>query len=122
MTRDADAGPEPAARLADQWVSRYGLKIAPLGECVMRHSIALLILAATALPAAAQDKSYEIHAPGRTFEIQKPRDKWQVPGEIQVPKGIQAVKSVTVSRCERRLSVVADALFDFDKHNLRAEA
>ncbi len=88
----------------------------------MRHSIALLILAAAALPAAAQDKNYEIHAPGRTFEIKQPTGKWQVPGEIQVPKGIQAVKSVTVSRCERRLSVVADALFDFDKSKLRPEA
>ena len=88
----------------------------------MRRSIALVILVAATLPASAQNKSYEIHAPGRTFEIQKPRDKWQVPGEIQVPKGIQAVKSITVSRCERRLSVVADALFDFDKSNLRAEA
>src|SRR6185503_5508545 len=94
----------------------------------MRYSVALLILIAAALPANAQDKSYEIHAPGRTFEIRKPGEikqptgKWQVPGEIQVPKGIQAVKSVAVSRCERRLSVVADALFDFDKSNLRAEA
>jgi outer membrane protein OmpA-like peptidoglycan-associated protein len=105
------------------------------GDAVMRRIVALLVAAVAALPAAAQDKSYEVHAPGRTFEIQKPRDTWQVPGEIkqptgtwqkpgdiQVPKGIQAVKSVAVSRCERRLSVVADALFDFDKFNLRADA
>lgn len=45
-----------------------------------------------------------------------------MPKELQVPKGIQAVKLVAVSRCERRLSVVADALFDFDKSNLRRDA
>jgi outer membrane protein OmpA-like peptidoglycan-associated protein len=84
-------------------------------------AVSLLSLSVIA-PAAAQDKSYEIHAPGRKFEIQKPRDVWQVPGQIQVPKGIQAVKSVAVSRCERRVSVVADALFDFDKSNLRPDA
>ena len=55
-------------------------------------------------------------------EIQKPREVWQQPGEIQVPKGIQAVKAVIVSGCERRLSVVGDALFDFDKSNLRPDA
>jgi outer membrane protein OmpA-like peptidoglycan-associated protein len=101
----------------------------------MRAFMGLLLLTAAAWPAVAQDKSYEIHAPGRTFEIQKPRDNWQVPGEIrqptgkwqqpgeiQVPKGIQAVKAVAVNRCERRLSVVADALFDFDKASLRTDA
>jgi outer membrane protein OmpA-like peptidoglycan-associated protein len=88
----------------------------------MRPLIASLVLLATALSATAQTKSYEIHAPGRTFEIQKPRDVWQVPGKIQVPKGIQAVKSVVVNRCERRLNVIADALFDFDKSNLRPDA
>jgi outer membrane protein OmpA-like peptidoglycan-associated protein len=101
----------------------------------MRVFIGLLVLASAALPASAQDKSYEIHAPGRTFEIQKPRDnwqapgevrqptgKWQKPGEIQMPKGIQAVKAVAVNRCERRLSVVADALFDFDKASLRPDS
>src|SRR5262249_33322944 len=51
-----------------------------------------------------------------------PKGPWQVPGEIQVPKGIQAVRATTLSRCEQRLSVVADALFDFDKANLRADA
>ncbi|HEY6259434.1 MAG TPA: OmpA family protein [Xanthobacteraceae bacterium] len=60
-------------------------------------------------------------------EIQKPRmiqpptGTWQTPGEIQVPKGIEAVK-VTTNGCENRLSVFADALFDFDKANLRPDA
>ncbi|MBX9829915.1 MAG: OmpA family protein [Xanthobacteraceae bacterium] len=78
-----------------------------------RTLAALAFLAATALPAAAQDRSYE---------IRQPTGKWQVPGDIQVPKGIQAVRTVAVSRCERRLSVVADALFDFDKASLRRDA
>ena len=70
-----------------------------------------------------------------SFEIQKPSDNWQVPGEIQVPtgpwqepgdiqipKGIQAVKSVEESACLRRITVVGDALFDFDKSDLRSDA
>jgi outer membrane protein OmpA-like peptidoglycan-associated protein len=60
-----------------------------------------------------------IQTPG---EIQVPRGTWQVPGEIQVPKGIQAVKTIESSACERRLSVVGDALFDFDKAALRIDA
>ena len=55
-------------------------------------------------------------------EFQKPRDTWQVPGEIQVPKGIQAVKTIESGKCERRLSVVGDALFDFDRSGLRVDA
>jgi outer membrane protein OmpA-like peptidoglycan-associated protein len=81
----------------------------------MRVLVASFIMLAGALPSVAQNWQ-------QPKEFQKPRDVWQVPGDIQVPKGIQAVKAVTVSRCERRLSVVADALFDFDKANLRADA
>jgi outer membrane protein OmpA-like peptidoglycan-associated protein len=55
-------------------------------------------------------------------EIQQPKGPWQTPGEIQVPKGIQAVKVTTAGKCERRLSVLADALFDFDKSTLRLDA
>jgi outer membrane protein OmpA-like peptidoglycan-associated protein len=54
-------------------------------------------------------------------EIQQPKGPWLTPGEIQVPKGIQAVKT-TVRRCEQRFSVLADALFDFDKSDLRPDA
>jgi outer membrane protein OmpA-like peptidoglycan-associated protein len=50
-----------------------------------------------------------------------PKGPWQEPGEIQVPKGIQAVSTIK-EECEERLSVVADALFDFDKSSLRADA
>ena len=124
----------------------------------MRLMLASLIVLATALPAAAQNKTYEIcqptgpwrvpgeiqkprdvwQTPGeipkprdvyqqpaelqKPGEIQKPREVWQQPGEIQTPKAIQAVKAVVISPCERRLTVVGDALFDFDKANLRADA
>jgi outer membrane protein OmpA-like peptidoglycan-associated protein len=54
-------------------------------------------------------------------EIQQPKGLWIAPGEIQVPKGIEAVK-ITTTGCENRLSVLADALFDFDKANLRPDA
>jgi len=91
-----------------------------------RTIAAFTLVLATALPAVAQDKKYEIRQPTGKWqvpgEIKQPTGPWQVPGDIQVPKGIQAVKAITVSRCERRLSVVADALFDFDKANLRPDA
>ncbi len=91
-----------------------------------RTLAALTLVLATTLPAMAQDKTYEIRQPTGKWqvpgEIKQPTGPWQVPGDIQVPKGIQAVKAVAVSRCERRLSVVADALFDFDKSNLRPDA
>jgi outer membrane protein OmpA-like peptidoglycan-associated protein len=75
-----------------------------------------LLLLATALPAAAQGNWQQ------PKEFQKPRDVWQVPGDIQIPKGLQAVKTIESGACERRLSVVGDALFDFDKAALRVDA
>jgi outer membrane protein OmpA-like peptidoglycan-associated protein len=90
----------------------------------MRIAVASLVIVAATIPALAQ-KTYEIQQPKGTWqtpgEIQQPKGTWQKPGEIQVPKGIEAVRATT-TRCEQRLSVVADALFDFDKANLRPEA
>jgi outer membrane protein OmpA-like peptidoglycan-associated protein len=116
----------------------------------MRIAIASLALIAATLPAIAQ--TYEIQQPKGPWrvpgeiqqpkgnwqvpgpiqepkgtwqtpgEIQQPKGTWQKPGEIQVPKGIQAVQTTAVSHCEQRLSVVGDALFDFNKSNLRPEA
>jgi outer membrane protein OmpA-like peptidoglycan-associated protein len=92
----------------------------------MRILIGALVPVAAVLPALAQSNSYEIAQPKGTWqmpgEIQQPKGPWQKPGEIQVPRGIQAVRTTAVSRCEQRLSVVADALFDFDKAKLRADA
>lgn len=88
----------------------------------MRISLACLMVLAVAGPTLAQ---YEIRQPTGPWrqpgEIKVPTGPWQQPGDIQVPKGIAAVSSVS-TRCERRLSVVADALFDFDKADLRADA
>jgi outer membrane protein OmpA-like peptidoglycan-associated protein len=116
----------------------------------MRTALASLLLAAATLPALAQ--SYEIQQPKGTWQvpgeiqqpkgtwqkpgeiqvpkgawqkpgvIQAPKGTWQKPGEIQVPKGIEAVRATVTDRCQQRLSVVGDALFDFDKSNLRPEA
>jgi outer membrane protein OmpA-like peptidoglycan-associated protein len=47
-------------------------------------------------------------------EIKQPTGPWQVPGEIQVPKGIRAIKREG-TKCESRISVLGDALFEFDK-------
>jgi outer membrane protein OmpA-like peptidoglycan-associated protein len=75
------------------------------------------------VPGAIQQPG-EIQKPG---EIQQPKGVWikpgeiQKPGDIQVPRGIEAVK-VVATGCKNRLSVLADALFDFDKHNLRPDA
>src|SRR3954471_19815294 len=89
---------------------------------MLRSIFAATALLALAFPAAAQ---HEIQQPKGNWqvpgEIQQPKGPWQQPGEIQIPKGIDAVRTST-TRCERRLSVVADALFDFDKSNLRPEA
>jgi outer membrane protein OmpA-like peptidoglycan-associated protein len=87
----------------------------------------------------AQSKTYEIQQPKGTWQvpgeikqpkgnwqvpgrIQEPKGTWQQPGEIQVPKGSDAVRTTVTSRCEQRLSVVGDALFDFDKSSLRPDA
>jgi len=92
----------------------------------MRIAVASLLIAAATWPALAQTKSYEIPQPKGPWrvpgEIQQPKGPWQQPGAIQVPKGIEAVRATAVSRCEQRLSVVADALFDFDRADLRADA
>lgn len=92
----------------------------------MRIAIATMLVLA-ALPAAAQN--FEIKKPSGNWqqpkEIQQPRGTWQKPGDIQTPKGIEAVRTVVVrsrQTCERRLSVVADALFDFNKADLRPDA
>jgi outer membrane protein OmpA-like peptidoglycan-associated protein len=55
-------------------------------------------------------------------EIQVPKGSWQVPGDIQVPKGIEAVKERAEGTCIRRVTVIGDALFDFDKSVLRNDA
>ena len=87
-----------------------------------------LAIAVLSTPAFAQrdlQKPGEIQAPKGTWqkpgEFQVPKGTWQKPGEIQVPRGIQAIKSET-EQCRRRLSVVADALFEFNQATLTSRA
>jgi outer membrane protein OmpA-like peptidoglycan-associated protein len=88
----------------------------------VRSIIAAMFVLALPFSASAQ---YEIRQPTGPWrvpgEIQQPKGPWQTPGDIQVPKGIKAVNTITTG-CERRLSVVGDALFAFDKANLRPDA
>jgi len=88
----------------------------------MRLSLAFTFVLAATVAAIAEN---DIQAPKGNWqkpgEIQVPKGPWQKPGDIQVPKGIQAVHAVSKG-CERRFSVVADALFDFDKATLRSDA
>jgi outer membrane protein OmpA-like peptidoglycan-associated protein len=71
------------------------------------------------VPGEVQQPKGTLQQPG---EIQEPKGTFQKPAEIQEPKGTWQVRVVPTNRCEQRLSVVADALFDFDKSSLRPEA
>jgi outer membrane protein OmpA-like peptidoglycan-associated protein len=103
----------------------------PLDTSTALWPAAVIAMFALAGPALAQQGQGAWQTPGpiqqpkgpwRTpGEIQVPKGPWQVPGEIQVPKGIAAVKSLDTA-CERRVTVVADALFDFDKAEIRTDA
>jgi outer membrane protein OmpA-like peptidoglycan-associated protein len=88
----------------------------------MRSLLPIIVFVAAPIVALAQS---DIQQPKGTWqrpgEIQQPKGPWQKSGEIQVPKGIQAVHT-TSKGCESRLSVVGDALFDFDKATLRPDA
>jgi outer membrane protein OmpA-like peptidoglycan-associated protein len=79
-----------------------------------------------AMNGAFAGTALEVKPPGGNWqvpgEIQVPRGTWQVPGDIQVPKGIAAVKEVAADNCITRVTVVGDALFDFDSANLRSDA
>jgi len=87
--------------------------------------LAALAAATAAAQTAAPSGSYQIQQPNGTWQtpgqIQQPTGPWQNPGEIQVPKGIQAVHAMD-QPCAHRLSVLGDALFAFDKSDLRSDA
>lgn len=95
--------------------------------------LAVLLCLRAPVPAGrgAEAQAGEVRQPGpiqqptgtwqKPGEIQQPKGPWQQPGEIQVPKGIQAIQAKQ-SACEQRLATVADALFEFDKATLGADA
>jgi len=93
----------------------------------MRLAIASAIVVLAMLPAYGQ-RAYEIQQPKGTWQqpkdFQVPKGPWQKPGNIQVPRGIEAVSTTPAQGpgCVRRLRVVGDALFDFDKSSLRPDA
>ncbi|HSS79175.1 MAG TPA: OmpA family protein, partial [Thermoanaerobaculia bacterium] len=90
-------------------------------SAIPKSKARLLALAPPALTAT----QYEIQQPKSTWqtpgEIQQPKGTWQTPGAIQVPKGIQAIHS-EAEKCTQRFLVGADALFEFDKSTLTADA
>jgi len=109
------------------------MSMRPFAMIAARAAAALAVLAWALVPArptawlrAAEARQQgQIQQPTGTWqkpgEIQQPKGAWQKPGEIQVPKGIQAIQAHE-SGCEHRLTTVADALFEFDKATLRADA
>jgi outer membrane protein OmpA-like peptidoglycan-associated protein len=93
---------------------------------VMQISALAVLSVLVAADACAQSGgSYQMQQPKGTWQvpgqIQQPTGPWQKPGEIQVPKGIEAVHAEE-QPCAKRLSVLGDALFDFDKSALRGDA
>lgn len=70
-------------------------------------------------PGAIEQAQGSWQTPGKIQE--PPHGRWQTPGAIQIPKGIQAIHPA-VAPCEQRLIVGSDALFDFDRSNLRPDA
>jgi hypothetical protein len=70
----------------------------------MRKLISSLSILLGTLSASAQNG--QIQTPG---QIQQPKGPWQKPGNIQ---------SVQSDRCHQRLTVGADALFEFNKVSL----
>ena len=88
------------------------------------RALALLLLDAWAARAQSAT-SGQIQQPSGSWmvpgEIQQPKGTWQTPGAIHAPKDIQAIHSFD-EPCDKRLSVLGDALFDFDKATLRLDA
>lgn len=84
-----------------------------------------LLLGMVAVAQSGWQQPGSIEQPHGTWQvpgpIQQPKGPWQKPGAIQVPKGIQAIKQESLP-CENRISVGADALFDFDRSDLRSDA
>ncbi len=96
-----------------------------------RIALATTLLLGSALGAPRAEQPFPIQTPGEIQQsngtwqvpgqIEQPKGTWQTPGAIQVPKGIQAIKQVS-AKCQQRLAVGADALFDFDKSDLNPDA
>ena len=97
----------------------------------MRRAVTVLCLGAVLISAvlrlASAQTQEDVDRINKWFERNKPKE-WnpkvgeiQKPGEIQLPKGIQAIK-VEDAKCARRFTVGADVLFAFDKSMLTPDA
>jgi outer membrane protein OmpA-like peptidoglycan-associated protein len=87
-----------------------------LGLC-----LSIAVIAVLSTPALAQREFQQPKPIQKPGEFQVPKGTWQTPGEFQVPRGIQAIKS-EAEQCRRKLSVVADALFEFNQATLTSRA
>ena len=54
--------------------------------------------------------------------FQQPRGPWLTPGAIQAPRPPAPVRLEEAGPCIRRIEMLADALFDFDRAELRPDA
>ncbi len=83
------------------------------------------VLLSTAVSALTFAQAGAVQQPKGAWQtpgaIQQPKGPWQTPGAIQVPKGIQDIR-VQENACQHRVIVGADALFEFDKAALTADA
>jgi outer membrane protein OmpA-like peptidoglycan-associated protein len=85
-------------------------------RAVVANGAIVVALGSVLIGSAAVAGTWQV--PG---EIQVPKGPWQKPGDIQVPKGIEAIKFETAG-CQRSLDVGADALFAFNQSNLSSDA
>ena len=91
----------------------------------MRRAVTVLCLGAIFLSAAFRFASAQtqedVERINKWFEQHKPKAWTPKIGEIQQPKGLQAI-TVEDATCVRRFTVSADVLFAFDKWTLTPDA
>jgi outer membrane protein OmpA-like peptidoglycan-associated protein len=91
----------------------------------MRRAVTVLCLGAIFLSAAFRFASAQtqedVDRINKWFEQHKPKAWTPKIGEIQQPKGLQAI-TVEDATCERRFTVGADVLFAFDQWTLTPDA
>jgi outer membrane protein OmpA-like peptidoglycan-associated protein len=89
----------------------YGM-ISPMRKAILFLSILLTAFGVLAQSGQVQQPKSTWQTPG---QIQQPKGPWQKPGDIQKAGDIQSVKT---DRCHQRLTVGADALFEFNQATL----
>src|SRR5712692_8325898 len=91
----------------------------------MQRAVKVLCLGAVFISAAfcftSAQTQEDVDRINKWFEQHKPKEWTPKIGEIQQPKGIQAI-TVEDAKCARRFTVGADVLFAFDKWTLTPDA